>query len=155
MNKSLIHPEADPQQGNLLTPVSRSSWSQQWIRNLPIYRQGLAANRRGLEIGMAHGYFLYGPFAVLGPLRNSSHREFAAVLSAASLVAILTVALTLYGQVRQPERAATSEMLPMPQDLCNAGGWNAFASSFLLGGLGGAVVAFLFNLGLKYLGLRF
>ena len=56
---------------NLATPFNSSGFTLAFIRNLPAYRKGLSANRRGLEVGMAHGYFLYGPFAILNPLRNT------------------------------------------------------------------------------------
>ncbi|MEL6745636.1 MAG: photosystem I reaction center subunit XI, partial [Pseudomonadota bacterium] len=39
-------------------PLNSSGLSQAFISNLPAYRQGLSAQRRGLEVGMAHGYLL-------------------------------------------------------------------------------------------------
>jgi len=61
----------DPFVGNLATPVTASAFTKTWLSNLPIYRKGLSPLLRGLEIGMAHGYFLLGPFYKLGPLRDS------------------------------------------------------------------------------------
>ena len=86
----------DPQVGNLATPLNSSVFSRAFIQNLPAYRAGLSANRRGLEVGMAHGYFLYGPFLILGPLRSTDSYELAGFLSAAGMVTILTIALSLY-----------------------------------------------------------
>ena len=63
----------DPFVGNLSTPVTTSTATKLYLGNLPIYRKGLSPLLRGLEIGMAHGYFLIGPFFILGPLRNSEN----------------------------------------------------------------------------------
>jgi photosystem I subunit 11 len=63
----------DPFVGNLSTPVTTSTATKLYLGNLPIYRKGLTPLLRGLEIGMAHGYFLIGPFYILGPLRNSEN----------------------------------------------------------------------------------
>ena len=63
----------DPFVGNLSTPVTTSTATKLYLGNLPIYRKGLSPLLRGLEIGMAHGYFLIGPFYILGPLRNSEN----------------------------------------------------------------------------------
>ena len=61
----------DPFVGHLATPITSSSVTRAILKNLPAYRFGLTPLLRGLEIGLAHGYFLIGPFAKLGPLRNS------------------------------------------------------------------------------------
>ena len=47
----------DPFVGNLSTPVTTSTATKLYLGNLPIYRKGLSALMRGLEVGMAHGYF--------------------------------------------------------------------------------------------------
>ncbi len=73
MSMDTIHSAGDPEVGNLSTPVNGSAFTKAYINALPAYRRGLSPNRRGLEIGMAHGYFLYGPFAVLGPLRLTEY----------------------------------------------------------------------------------
>jgi photosystem I subunit XI len=61
----------DPFIGHLSTPISDSAFTRVFIGNLPAYRSGMAPLVRGLEIGMAHGYFLIGPWIYLGPLRWS------------------------------------------------------------------------------------
>ncbi|MGK7892856.1 MAG: photosystem I reaction center subunit XI, partial [Xenococcus sp. (in: cyanobacteria)] len=70
----------DPQVGNLATPLNSSDISKAFIQNLPAYREGMSPLGRGLEIGMAHGYFIYGPFTLLGPLRGTEYAETAGVL---------------------------------------------------------------------------
>ncbi len=66
-NQEVVHEAGDNQVGNLATPINSSDFTKSFINNLPAYRKGLSPQRRGLEIGMAHGYWLIGPFAKLGP----------------------------------------------------------------------------------------
>ncbi|NEQ95238.1 MAG: chlorophyll a/b binding light-harvesting protein [Cyanothece sp. SIO2G6] len=131
----------NPALGNLQTPVNSTDFTLTFIRNLPIYRANLAPASRGLEIGMAHGYFLFGPFALLGPLRDSEFGNLAGVLAASGLVLILAIALSLYGQATfQPNRVVTGEL---PANLRSGEAWSQFGSNFLIGGVGGAIFAFL------------
>ena len=132
----------DPQVGNLATPLNSSGFSTTFINNLPAYRAGLSPNRRGLEVGMAHGYFIYGPFAVLGPLRDSDMAATAGLLAAIGLVGILTIALSLYGTVAGKIAEPTLTSPNPPADLGTSEGWSEFASGFLLGGCGGAFFAY-------------
>ncbi|MCJ2544532.1 chlorophyll a/b binding light-harvesting protein [Thermostichus vulcanus] len=93
----------DPQLGNFDTPVNGSDLTLLLLQNLPIYREGLSPMVRGLEVGMAHGYLLLGPFYKLGPLRDSELALTAGTLGAIGLVLILTVCLSIYGQVSFPK----------------------------------------------------
>jgi len=68
--KVYITADGDPQIGNFLTPINNSPAIKFFIDWLPINRPGLGPISRGLEIGMAHGYWLVGPFTQLGPLRS-------------------------------------------------------------------------------------
>jgi hypothetical protein len=87
----------DPFVGHLATPITSSAVTRAILQNLPAYRFGLTPLLRGLEIGLAHGYFLIGPFVNLGPLRNSDIALFAGFLSTIGLIVILTLGLTIYG----------------------------------------------------------
>ena len=133
----------DPQIGNLETPLNSSGISQAFLNNLPAYRQGLSAQRRGLEVGMAHGYLLYGPFALLGPLRDSDVPAVAGLIGAIGLVLILTICLSIYSGANVNE-AVSRNTLPYtpPESLSTDEGWSEFAGSFLVGGIGGAIFAF-------------
>ena len=71
----------DPFVGHLVTPITSSAVTRSLLQNLPAYRIGLTPLLRGLEIGLAHGYFLIGPFVTLGPLRNSSFSLLVGFLS--------------------------------------------------------------------------
>lgn len=139
-----IQPAGDPQIGNLATPLNSSGFSKAFIGNLPAYRKGLSPQRRGLEIGMAHGYFLYGPFALLGPLRDSDIPGLAGLLSAAALIVILTACLSIYAgaDVNSAVSKTTTPFSP-PNFAATDEGWSEFAGGFLIGGIGGATFAYL------------
>jgi photosystem I subunit XI len=138
----VVQAPGDPQIGNLATPVNSSGFTKALIHNLPAYRPGLKPMRRGLEVGMAHGYLLYGPFALLGPLRNTSVATLAGALGAAGLVVILTVCLSIYAGSR-PAGPIANIAAPAPEGMDSSEGWNEFATGFLIGGVGGAAFAAL------------
>ena len=138
----------DPFVGHLSTPISDSAFTRAFIGNLPAYRKGLSPLLRGLEIGMAHGYLLFGPFALLGPQRNSEQGNLVGLLSACGLVAILTVCLVIYGAAsfksewRSGFVSYATANPEMPDELKTTRGWNQFAVAFFVGGLGGAFFAY-------------
>lgn len=129
----------DPQVGNFATPVNTNGVTLTWIKNLPIYRDGLSPVTRGLEVGMAHGYLLLGPFLKLGPLRNTDQALFAGFGGASALVVILSICLFLYGgSVFQDKRKPVGVL---PDNLQTYKGWSFFTSGFLIGGIGGVIFA--------------
>ena len=128
----------DPFVGNLSTPVTTSTATKLYLGNLPIYRKGLSALMRGLEVGMAHGYFLIGPFALLGPLRNSDIALLAGFLSTIGLILILTLGLTIYGIATFSQEKSSSE-----NDLQTRKAWNRFKGGFFVGACGSAGFAFI------------
>jgi len=135
--KDFIQPyNKDPFVGNLSTPISTSSFTKGLLSNLPAYRRGLSPLLRGLEIGMAHGYFLVGPFDKLGPLRNTDVALLSGFLSAVGLIIILTTCLSMYGSVSFNKNDS--------KDLLQtAEGWGQFTAGFLVGAVGGAGFAYL------------
>ena len=139
----MVSAAGDSQIGNLATPINSSPIVKNFIGNLPAYRQGLSANRRGLEVGMAHGYLLLGPFTLLGPLRDSEHSHLAGLLATVGLVVILTLCLSLYTSVNPAPPLASVTVPKAPTDLADQKGWNEFSSGFLIGGIGGAAFAYL------------
>ena len=60
----------DPYVGFLESPFTSSPAVAGYLSNLPAYRIGVSPTLRGVEVGLAHGFFLPGPFIKLGPLRN-------------------------------------------------------------------------------------
>lgn len=143
-NQEVVFPAGrDPQRGNLETPINNSGISKWFINNLPAYRRGITPLRRGLEVGMAHGYWLIGPFAKLGPLRDTDVANLAGLLSTLGLVTIMTFSISLYGNALPPKPHVTVTTPNPPDAFQSSEGWNTFASGFLIGGIGGAVVAYL------------
>jgi len=126
----------DPFVGNLSTPVTASNATKLYLGNLPIYRKGLTPLLRGLEIGMAHGYFLIGPFYILGPLRNSENALLIGFLAALGLIVVLALALTSYGLASFQDEGKL-------EGLESSKGWRKFTSGFFIGAFGGDLVAFL------------
>jgi photosystem I subunit XI len=132
-----------PEVSNLATPINSSGVIQAFIGNLPVYRAGLSAQRRGLEIGMAHGYLLIGPFTLLGPMRSSDQVHLAGLLSTVGLVVILTICLSLYASTLPGPILASVAVPKPPTDLNDQKGWSEFTSGFLIGGVGGAAFGYL------------
>jgi len=126
----------DPFVGNLSTPVTTSTATKLYLGNLPIYRKGLSPLMRGLEIGMAHGYFLIGPFYILGPMRNTENALLIGFIAALGLIFILTIGLTTYG-LASFQDTQESGLLESSK------GWRQFTSGFFIGAFGGDIVAYL------------
>jgi photosystem I subunit 11 len=131
----------DPFVGHLATPITSSSITKTILKNLPAYRSGLTPLLRGLEIGLAHGYFLIGPFVKLGPLRNSDIALFSGFLSTIGLITILTLGLTIYGIAvfGQSKIVQQSDI----KELQTKKAWEQFKGGFFVGGCGSAGFAFI------------
>lgn len=143
-NREVVHPAFnDPQRGNLETPINASGLAKAYINNLPAYRRGLSPLRRGLEVGMAHGYWLIGPFATFSPLRGTEVAYTVALLSVISLLIISTLAISLYASVQKPVSQPIVTAPNIPDAFTTQEGWNEYASGFLIGGIGGALFAYL------------
>jgi photosystem I subunit 11 len=133
----------DPFVGNLSTPVTTSTATKLYLGNLPIYRKGLSPLMRGLEIGMAHGYFLIGPFYVLGPMRNTENALLIGFIAALGLVFILTIGLTTYGLASFSDNEEGTL-------LESSKGWRNFTSGFFIGAFGGDIIAYLLLSNIAY-----
>lgn len=142
-NSEVVHAGGDPQVGNLATPINSSDFSKALINNLPAYRAGLSPQRRGLEIGMAHGYLLFGPFAFTSQFRNTGVSDIVGLIEAVILVVILTVCLSLYAGTNPNKPVKTVTNPNPPASLETSEGWSEFAGSFLIGGIGGAAFAYI------------
>lgn len=127
----------DPFVGHLATPITSSSLTRALLKNLPAYRFGLTPLLRGLEIGLAHGYFLIGPFAKLGPLRDSDIGLLAGFLSTVGLILILTLGLTIYGAASFGQDKSNSTQLQTKKS------WDQFKGGFFVGACGSAGFAFI------------
>jgi photosystem I subunit 11 len=107
-----------------------------FISNLPAYRQGLSPILRGLEVGMAHGYFLIGPWVKLGPLRDSDVANLGGLISGITLILLATACLAAYGLVSFQKASSSGDALKTGE------GWSQFTAGFFVGAMGGAFVAF-------------
>lgn len=137
-NAELIKPyNGDPFTGHLSTPISDSGFTRAFIGNLPAYRKGLSPILRGLEIGLAHGYFLIGPWVKLGPLRDSDAAALGGLISGVALILIATACLSIYGLVTFDGDNDSST-----DSLQTAEGWSQLTGGFFVGATGGAFVAF-------------
>ncbi|KAL0370946.1 UNVERIFIED_CONTAM: Photosystem I reaction center subunit XI, chloroplastic [Sesamum angustifolium] len=96
----------DPFIGSLETPVTSSPLIAWYLSNLPAYRTAVNPLLRGVEVGLAHGFLLVGPFVKAGPLRNTPYAGGAGSLAAGGLVVILSICLTiLWDRIVQGRRA--------------------------------------------------
>ena len=117
-----VQPAADPCVGNLATPVNSGYFVKALVNNLPLYREGISANFRGLETGAAIGYFIYGPFLVMGPLRTTDFATTAALLATVGAVHILTALLVLYNVPgKAPTVPPRTSLLPTLLPTCSQG----------------------------------
>jgi photosystem I subunit XI len=131
----------DPFVGHLATPITSSAVTRALLKNLPAYRFGLTPLLRGLEIGLAHGYFLIGPFVKLGPLRNSEIALFSGFLSTIGLILILTLGLSIYGAAVFGQNKVTGDTNFGALQTKKA--WDQFKGGFFVGACGSAGFAFI------------
>jgi len=116
------------------SPVTDSLAAKQYINNMAFYREGLKPWQRGLEIGLAHGYFLVGPFTALGPLRNTPEAATVGLLAGIAVVGIVSVGGLIFGQTIKPTRFDKEGDKP-------GAGFNEMIQWHAAGGIGGAAFA--------------
>lgn len=133
--------QGDPFVGHLSTPITTSKLVKNCLSALPAYNTELSPLLIGINIGLAHGYFLLGPFTLLGPLRSCQGGSFIAFISTISLVLILAVGLLMYGYVtfkQDPNKQSKT----IGSEFLSYIGWRKFTSGFTLGGFGGCGIAY-------------
>ncbi|EKQ66835.1 Photosystem I reaction centre subunit XI [Leptolyngbyaceae cyanobacterium JSC-12] len=139
--------KGDPFLGNLSTPVNDSPLVRAFIRNLPAYRPGLTPFMRGLEIGMAHGYFLIGPEIVVGPLRETAHGANLSGLITAIYIAVLAcLGISLFALTTfqgNPKGAYSRYSQDDLRPLRTKEEWFQLNGGVFLGAMGGAIFAYL------------
>jgi len=123
---------AEPFAGDQVqTPVTDGLFARQFLKSMAFYRDGLKPWQRGIEIGMAHGYFLIGPFTSLGPLRNTPEAATVGLLCGAAVVGIVSVGGLIFGTTIKPT------LFDKPGDK-PAAGFQEMINWHAVGGLGGA-----------------
>lgn len=126
----------DPFVGHLSTPITNSKLTRAYLSMLPLYNEELSPLLKGSIIGITHGYFLFGPFTYLGPLRNTEATAFIGFLSSLSLLIIITFFAFLYGHVSLKKSEIKNS------GVFNRGNWNKLLSGFSLGGFTGVSLAY-------------
>jgi photosystem I subunit XI len=142
-NKEVVFPAIDSQNGDLLTPVNSSPFVKTLMKNLSAYRSGVSPRRRGIEAGAIHGYILVGPFAEFNPLRDTSVGTLVSLLSAIGLIAISWALIVLYAASHPPGPLAATATPTPPHEFNSQSGWNTYAGGFFVGGVVGAIAAYL------------
>merc|ERR1711988_378738 len=100
--------------------------------NMAFYRDGLKPWQRGIEIGMAHGYFIIGPFTSLGPLRNTPEAATVGLLAGIACIAAASLGGLGFSTVMKPS-------LPwIDGDKKPGEGFTELVNWHLVGGIGGA-----------------
>merc|ERR1712178_381831 len=107
----------DPFIGMLETPVTSAPIVANYLSNLPAYRTGVAPLLRGVEIGLAHGFFLPACLSIYGAV-SFQRKE-------------IVSAKTLSGRDIAPDEWQTST------------GWGKFTSGWVVGGLSGVLYCYL------------
>lgn len=146
-------PQVNPQMAAANNAINSQDVTLNFLKYLPIYRPGINPLARGLEIGMAHGYWLVGPFAVLGSigtLRDANIGALVGLLAAGGLIILLTIGFSIYGSTKLEKRLETlprpafAATVPnVPEALQNVDEWSQFTTGFFIGGIGGAIFAYL------------
>jgi len=142
-NREVVHPVADVQYGDLLTPINSSPLVKGIMRNLSAYRADVSPLRRGLEVGVAHGYWLVCPFAKFNPLRYTSVGTLGSLFATFGLIVISTVLIVLYAASYPPAPLAATATPNPPAEFSTQKGWNDYAGGFFIGGVLGAIAAYL------------
>merc|ERR1712061_697485 len=130
----------DPFIGMLETPITSAPIVTKYLSYLPCYRLSVSTNARGVEVGLAHGFFMPGPFIKLGPLRNvEGSAEIAGCMSAAGLILILAVCLSMYGSTSFQRKNIVGVKTLSGRSI----GWSEFTSGWVVGGLSGVMYCYL------------
>lgn len=141
MTNQVVRPyQGNPEIGHLSTPISDSALVRSWINALPAYRKGMAPITRGLEIGLAHGYFLVGPEIIFGALRDFEAAPYlGGLVTAIVLVLLGTAGMNAHGLVSLKPAA---DLPPGTDALQTSEGWSEMAAGFFIGGSSGAFMAY-------------
>jgi photosystem I subunit XI len=145
--QDMIKPyKGDPWRGNLSTPLNDSPLIKAYLQNLPAYRIGLTPFMRGLEIGMAHGYFLVGPEVVVGPLRETVHgANLSGLITSVYIAVSACLGISIFALSTfqgDPRGAYNSHSKDELRPLRKKDDWFQLSGGIFLGSMGGAVFAY-------------
>jgi len=121
----------EPFSAEVRTPLTEGRFSKMFIQNTAFYREGLKPWQRGIEIGMAHGYFIIGPFVSLGPLRDTPVAATVGLLCGCAIIGLVSAGGLLAGTTLKPT------LFDKEGDEAGSG-WQEVINWHAVGGLGGA-----------------
>jgi photosystem I subunit 11 len=102
---------------------------------------------RGLEIGMAHGFFLVGPQVVVGPLRETAHgANLSGLITAIYITASACLGISIFALATfqgDPRGTYNSNSKDPLRPLKKKEDWFQLCGGIFLGSMGGAVFAYL------------
>lgn len=141
MTNQVVRPyQGNPELGHLSTPISDSAVVRTFINALPAYRKGMSPLARGLEIGLAHGYFLVGPEIIFGALRDFETAPYlGGFVTAIVLVLLGTAGMNAHGLV---SLKPTADLPANTDALQTSEGWSEMAAGFFIGGSSGVFMAY-------------
>jgi photosystem I subunit XI len=93
-------------------------------------------------VGLAHGYWIIGPFAKFNPLRDTDLGTLTALFSTIGIILISTISISLYAASNPPAPTVTLTTPNPPDAFKHQEGWDEYAGGFFIGGVGGALFAF-------------
>jgi len=115
--------------------VTDGKFALDFLDNMAWYRKGLKPWQRGIEIGMAHGYFIIGPFTSLGPLRNTPEAATVGLLAGCACIAAASLGGLGFSTVMKPKLPWIDETA---SSKAPGAGFTELVNWHLVGGLGGA-----------------
>jgi photosystem II CP43 chlorophyll apoprotein len=127
---------AEVQVASVPTGVNFSDITVTFLRNLRLCRKGLSPIVRGLEVSLAHGYFLVGLLAVLIRLQAKKLTPLAGLLATLTLILIWNLALSV-GEIPNREKYKSFYWPKTPED------GSLFRGAFVICGTSGAFLGYL------------
>jgi len=151
----------DPFIGHLESPITSSPWIVWLVSNTPWYRRMVSPLQRGVEIGLAHGFWVCGPFIKCGPLKATPDAELGGCIAGAALMLIVCWGATMYGEVtyydwkpEHPLKMVSLSGKKLPQDpLFTSEGWHKMVAGVTAGSLSGALWCYILTQTLPYYNL--
>jgi len=116
-------------------------FAKDFIKAMAFYRDGLKPWQRGIEIGMAHGYFIIGPFTSLGPLRNTPEAATVGLLAGIACIAAASLGGLGFATVQVANKAGppdTGVTMFDEEGKKPGSGFVELVNWHLVGGIGGA-----------------
>lgn len=146
----------DPFVAMLETPVTSDEAVVWFLSNLPAYKTAVSPVTRGVEIGLAHGYWISGPWIKVGPFRSLEYPlpEVVGCISGLGACCLLFFAMIIYGRIQftnndfiLPAGVGTKTLSgrPITPDpaFTTPEGWNKLTAGVMVGSLAGVAWCYI------------